>query len=90
MNSIGKKLAGVGLGALFVIGLGGAGLAYAQTADDSTTTTTSPSATTPAAPGEDPDCPHDGVRGGGAGGGGGGGSVTPTPAPSSGSDPGAL
>ena len=65
MNSIGKKLAGVGLGALFVIGLGGAGLAYAQT-DDSTTTTTGPSATAPASPSEDPDCPHKNGRGGGA------------------------
>ena len=43
MNTIGRKLAGVGLGALFVIGLGGAGLAYAQTTEDnSSTTTTAP------------------------------------------------
>jgi len=99
MSSIGSRLAGVGLGALFVIGLGGAGLAYAQTTGNSTPSMTSPSAATaPAAPGQDPNCPHDG-RGGGGGGGGrgfgrsaGGGSVSPTPAPapSGGTDPGSL
>jgi len=98
MSSIGSRLAGVGLGALFVIGLGGAGLAYAQTTGNSTPSTTSPSAATaPAAPGQDPNCPHDGRVGGGGGRGfgrsaGGGGSVspTPTPAPSGGTDPGSL
>ena len=75
MNSIGSRLAGVGLGALFVVGLAGAGLAYAQTTDDSTPSTTSPPASAPAAPGEDPDCPEKGMRGGGR---------------SSGTDPGAL
>jgi hypothetical protein len=95
MNSIGSRLAGVGL-ALFVVGLAGAGLAYAQTTEDSTTSTTSPPASAPAAPAEDPDCPEKGMRGGGRGGGGagssadGGSSVSPTPAPSSGTDPGAL
>jgi len=61
MNTIGRKLAGVGLGALFVIGLGGAGLAYAQTADEGGTTTTAPSAEAPASPARpsdpaDPNC----------------------------------
>jgi hypothetical protein len=42
MSTIGRRLAGVSLGALFVVGLGGAGLAYAQTTDDSTPSTTSP------------------------------------------------
>ena len=77
MNSIGSRLAGAGLGALFVVGLAGAGLAYAQTTEDSTPSTTSPPASAPAAPAEDPDCPEKGMRG-------------PTPAPSSGTDPGAL
>ena len=96
MNSIGSRLAGIGLGALFVVGLAGAGLAYAQTTDDSPPSTTSPPSSAPAAPSGDPDCPEKGLRGGGRGGGGtgasgdGGSSVSPTPAPSSGTDPGAL
>jgi hypothetical protein len=93
MKSIGSRLAGAGLGALFVVGLAGAGLAYAQTTDDSTTTTTGPEATAPASPGQDPNCPHDGMRGGrgpGGGGGGGGSSVSPTPAPSTSADPGSV
>jgi hypothetical protein len=91
MDSIGSRLAAVGLGALFVVGLAGAGLAYAQTTDDSTTSTTSPAATAPASPSQDPNCPHDGLRGGRSGGAGGsGGSVSPTPAPSSSADPGSV
>jgi len=102
MSTIGRRLAGVGLGALVVVGLGGAGLAYAQTTDNSTPSTTSPPATAPATPdNRDPaHCPHDGMRGGRGGGGGsgfgagpsvgGGSSVSPTPAPSSGADPGSV
>jgi hypothetical protein len=88
MSSIGRRLAGAGLGALFVVGLGSAGLAYAQTTDDSTPSTTSPPASAPASPNQDPNCPHMGSRGGG--GGGGGSSISPAPAPSSGGDPGSV
>ena len=92
MNSIGKRLAGVGLGALFAVGLCGAGLAYAQTTDDSTPSTTSPPASSaPAAPGQDPDCPHGrGGGGGGAGSSADGSSVSPTPDTSGGTDPGTV
>src|SRR5205814_278954 len=56
MSTIGKKLAGVAVGSLLVLGLGGAGLAYAQTTDNSSPSTTSPSTSAPA---QDPaHCPH--------------------------------
>ena len=91
MNSIGSRLVGVGLGALFVVGLAGAGLAYAQTTEDSTPSTTSPPASAPAAPAQDHDCPEKGMRGGSDGGGtsSSGGSST-TPAPALGADPGSV
>ena len=79
MSNIARKLAGAGLAAGFVLGLGG--LAYAQTADDnSSTTTTAPSASTPApAQGQDPaHCDH-----------GGGGFGSGRGAPSN-ADPGSL
>ena len=70
-SSIGKKLAGVALGALFVAGLGGAGLAYAQTTDNngSSTTTNPPAAT------QDSSHCHHGRGGGGAS----SGSTSPAP-----------
>jgi len=83
-SSIGKKLAGVALGALFVAGLGGAGLAYAQTTDNNgSSTTTNP----PAATQDSPHCHHGG--GGGGGGGGGASSGSTSPAPSTG-NPGSV
>jgi hypothetical protein len=88
MNSSRSRLAGAALGALFVAGLTGAGVAFAQTTEDSPPSTTGPPATAPAAPGDDRDCPEKGLRGGSRG--GHGGPVDPTPAPSSGTDPGAL
>ncbi|MGH9005134.1 MAG: hypothetical protein ACRDYV_18585 [Acidimicrobiia bacterium] len=77
MSSFRSRLAGVGLGALLAIGVGGAGLAYAQTTEEtpSTTAPDSPASDAPAA--DDPDCPE---KAGGLGRGRGGGRA-PAPAP---------
>ena len=39
MSNIGRRAAGVAVGALLLVGLGGAGFAYAQTTDSSGSTT---------------------------------------------------
>ena len=73
MSSFSSRLAGAGLGALLVIGIGGAGLAFAQTAEETPSTTESPATTAPApdastpdaADPADPDCPEKGGGGGG-------------------------
>jgi hypothetical protein len=80
------------LGALLVIGLGGAGLAFAQTAEETPSTAETPAATSPApdaatpdaADPADPDCPEKGGDGGGGGGGfGRGRGLRQAPAPAS-------
>lgn len=91
MSTIGRRAAGVAVGALLLVGLGGAGFAYAQVADRGSSTTTNPPASAPAA-GQDPaNC----RRGGGHGRGGGGGveapsgSTSTSPAPSA-ANPGSV
>jgi hypothetical protein len=71
-------MAGALLGALLAFGIGGASLAFAQTADDNTTTTETPAAGDPSTapmPGprthDDANCPN-------MGGSSGGGGVTPS------------
>jgi hypothetical protein len=89
MSNIGRRVTGVAVGALLLVGLGGAGFAYAQTTDGNSPTTTNPPASAPAA--NDPaHCQHG--RGGGGGGGGASGSsgsTSQTPSSSS-ADPGSL
>jgi hypothetical protein len=65
-----SRVIGATLGAIAAMGIGGAGLAFAQTADDSTTTTETPAPTpAPAAPGarDGDDCPDKAGRGGAPG-----------------------
>jgi hypothetical protein len=71
MNNLKARLAGATIGALIAIGVGGAGMAMAQTADDSTTTTTPPAtSTTPeVTTHEDANCPNMGTDSGGTSGG---------------------
>ncbi len=95
MSTIGRRAAGAAVGALLLVGLGGAGFAYAQVADGGSSTTTNPPASAPAA-GQDPaNCHHGGGHGRGGGGGGGGsveapsGSTSTSPAPSA-ANPGSV
>ncbi|MEA3078060.1 MAG: hypothetical protein QOF60_2968 [Actinomycetota bacterium] len=75
-------MAGALLGALLAFGIGGASLAFAQTADDNTTPTTQTPAAGDTAPApvpgprahDDANCPNMG----GSSGGGGGGGATPS------------
>jgi hypothetical protein len=85
MSSFTSRLAGAAFGALVVIGAGGAGLAFAQTAEE-TPSTTAPPAEAPATPAPDtadPDCPEkDGAGARFGRGRGGGGGQAPSQAPS--------
>ena len=63
MSSLTSRLAGAGLGALLLIGIGGAGLAVAQTAEETPSTTETPAATTPAPDTGTPDIWHARQRG---------------------------
>ncbi|HEV7862539.1 MAG TPA: hypothetical protein VGR20_07550, partial [Acidimicrobiia bacterium] len=67
------------VGTLIAVGLGGAGLAYAQTTDSTgSSTTTSPAVT------QDPShCKHGAGGGGGGGGSSSGSSTSPTPSTAS-------
>jgi hypothetical protein len=61
MTNLKARIAGATLGAMIAIGVGGAGMAMAQTADPSTTTTTPPAAGT--APSHDnANCPNMGTN----------------------------
>lgn len=59
MNNLKARVVGATLGAMIAIGVGGVGMAMAQTADDSTTTTTPPAAGAEPAPAQDDaNCPN--------------------------------
>jgi len=88
MTNLKSRMIGATLGAVLAMGIGSAGLAFAQTSD-STTTTSDPAATAPAAPAAPamPDGHHPGDGNcpnmGGASGSGSGSGTTPAPASSS-------